>query len=80
MYHSSSMTSYSVVNDERGGSTLSSDIYKKRSTSNCLRTNLTQKENDIVLRNVSPADEDEIKVEDDNISGERETMLDPSDA
>ena len=79
MYKSSSMTSYSVVNDERRGSTLSANIYKKRSNSNCLRNTLTQKENEIVMRNVNPNNEDENKVNGDNISGEQVIMLNPSD-
>ena len=73
------MTSYSAVNDERQGSTLSADIYKKQSNSNCPRNNLTQKENEICMRNVNPNNDGENKVNDDNISREREIMLDPSD-
>ena len=79
MYNSASMTSYSVVTEERRESTLSSDIYRKRPSPNYSKSKVYEREGAIAMRTVSPSERDEMKPTEDIVSCENETMLDPSD-
>ena len=76
MYNSASLTSYSVVAEERRESTLSSDIYRKRPSP---KNKLCEQGNDIAMKMVNTCDQDTMKSVEDDLSCENETMLDPSD-
>ena len=79
MYNSASMTSYSVVTEDRRESTLSPDICRTRPSPNYPKSNAYDREGAIAMGTVSPSDQDERKLAEDNVSCENETMLDPSD-